>query len=57
MVYRELLQMEWLESSTVPLPKSLPIIISPCENHPMRLLNGPLALLMGHYLLVEPELA
>ena len=44
MVYRELLQMEWLESSTVPLPKSLPIIISPCEIIPMRLLNGPLAL-------------
>ena len=25
-----------------PPPKSLPIIISPCEASPMRLLNGPL---------------
>ena len=43
MVYRELLQMEWLESSTVPSPNLYLLLYHPCESHPMRL-NGPLAL-------------
>ena len=55
MVYRELLQMEWLESSTVPLPKSLPIIISPCEICPYEAVKWSFSI-VGHYLLVEPRI-
>ena len=51
---RELLQMEWLESSTVPLPKSLPIIISPCEVSSYEAVKWSFSI-VGHYLLVEAK--
>ena len=39
-----------------PLPKSLPIIISPPVRHPYEAIKWSFNLLMGHYLLVEPRI-
>ena len=55
MVYRELLQMEWLESSTVPSPNLYLLLYHPVR-HPYEAIKWSFNLLMGHYLLVEPRI-